>query len=745
MKVLITGGYGFVGSHVANHFHREGCDIVILDNLRSGVAENVVHKHRFYHLDTYDRRCEEIFKNNAFDAVIHMAAQVEAGYAEKHGFCDTKSNILGLVNMLSLSSKYKVKKFIFASSMAVYSDLGSAPVKESHAKNPDTVFGMNKLLGEYYCSKWHELYGIDAVSVRLGYVYGPRQNDSSEGSVVSIFFNSLVNKRPISIYGDGEQRYDFVYVGDIASAIYKLAGINYSGVLNLGSGVATSINTLVSEIEKHEKFDRIVHMEKREEELDSIRLDTTLASSVLDWVPETSFEEGIAITLDWFVKSKAAGEIRRESAAEVMPVRQDDARHKSVLERYLESVENRYHLVPLAEVVAVFALITFINIQSARNYAESPVDLNLFAIILFSALYGSKYGIYAFILSVVSTVATMVFSGRDPLVLIYNTDFYLLMAYYVFVAFIIGYIKDKLSKDVKERDADIEILNERLAFTNNLYRDMRNVRDELQSQIVNTEDSFGKIFSIVQELNTLKPDEVFAKAIIVLERLMKTNQVAIYRFNETSHFARVMAASQALKNVIKKSIRIEETPELVNAISQRELVVNRSLSEGSPVMIMPVFDDKKMVGAVMLFRTEFENLTLSYQNYFKVITELVASALSRAYAYDDAIETEKYLDETSILKPEYFEKEFKSKLEHKQLLKMDFVIISIQCAQRSLTDISQKVDGIIRDTDCLGQDSNGDLILLLGNTNLSEAGFVMDRLAKLGLEAVIIEGDAYDD
>lgn len=731
MKVLITGGFGFIGSHIADRFYREGCDIFIIDNMIRGKKENFVHNHRFYELSVEDPKCEEVFKSNCFDVIVHMAAQIDEAYSHEFSCGDTKANILGLINMLTLSVKYKAKKFIFASSASVYGDDTDFPSVENSSKNPMTVFAVDKLLGEYYCDKWSTFYNLDTVSLRISNVYGPRQNPEN-GGVVAAFIEKLYKGSGITIYGDGEQLRDFIYVEDVADAVYKASNIKFSGILNLSAGKATSINHLVKIIEKYGTFEMIRHEECRFGEIRNSFLENALIIRIFDWIPMTSLEEGIDKTYENYVHSitNTAGKLQKSTGKKRKAIK---------LPAFITSKAKKKRWLPYLENVSAFSLLTLFSINNARMYINLPIDLNLFLIVIFSIVYGSRQGIVSFILSILSSILVFIATGRDPMVLVYSTDLYITFAYYVFVGFIIGYIKDNLVRDNADKKEKIDVLNEKIEFLTSLYHDMRTVRNELQNQIINSEDSLGKIISIIQELDTLNPEEVFAKAITVLEKLMKTQGVAIFRFNKTSKYARLMACSPSLYETIAKSIKIEENPEIVNTIVSKDLYVSRELAEGNPLLVMPVLDRGNAVGSILIYSTEFERLTLSYQNYFRIITNLVSSALSKAYAYDAATENEKYLPGTHIYRHDVFDEMVESKRALRKKHKLNYVMLKMILNSMTLKNVAETVGDVIRDTDFMGIDDKSNLFLVLGNTNEREAEFVISRLTKLGLGAEPVE------
>ncbi len=731
MKVLITGGLGFIGSHIADKFHREGYDIFIIDNMIRGKKENFVHRHRFYELDVEDPRCEEVFKSNPFDLVIHMAAETDETCFRTKASCysSTETNILGLINMLSLSVKYDVKKFIFASSASVYGNNRDFPSTEASETNPVTVAAVNKLMGEYYCSKWEELFHLETVCFRISNVYGPRQNPEG-GGVIAVYLNRIMNEEPIEIFGEGSQLRDFIYVEDVANAVYKSANVSFTGVLNLSSGRAISINYLANIMEKYGSFSEINHVESPIGEISNSCLSNALAVRTYDWIPGTVVEEGLDRAYDYYLNAKKA------DSAVLHSSKNKKKKRRGFLDLFVFQ-SNRKKWMPYAENMIAYLLLMAFSIYNAKMYVTLPVDLNLGLIVIFTAIYGSRQGIVSFALSVVSTVVSFVANGRDPMTMIYSTDIFITLAYYVFLSFTIGYVKDSVVRTNEEQREKIEIQNQKIDFLSGLYNDMKTVRDELQNQIKNSEDSLGKIISIIQDLDSLRPEEVFVRAITVLEKLMKAQGVAIFRFNENSKFARLMACSPNLNATLSKSIRIEENPEILSTILHKNLYVSKDLDDGRPLLAMPVLENNEPVGSILIYNTIFERLTLSYQNYFRIITNLISSALSKAYAYDLAVENEKYIPGTHIYRPELFQEMLKSKRTLESKYQINYTILKIIAKSMQAKNAAEKIAGIIRDTDFMGMSVDSDLLLVLGNTTQEEAKFVVNRIGKLGLESEI--------
>ncbi|AZN39571.1 NAD-dependent epimerase/dehydratase family protein [Paenibacillus albus] len=300
MKVLITGGYGFIGSHVADRFNKEGYEVYIIDNLTSGTTQNVNYKHKGYRLSAEDKKCEEIFRSNRFDAVVHLAAQVNVTESINNPRLDTQSNVLGLVNMLSLAQKYAVKKFIFASSAAVYGMNDNLPLPENAVCDPISPYGISKHVGEEYCLKWNELYGLDTIVFRFSNVYGPRQAHTGEGGVVSVFMENALAGRALTVNGDGEQTRDFIYVEDVADAIYRASYSRLQGVYNLSTNTECSVNELAHHVMSLHDTTYIEYGEERAGDIKRSVLDNARVNKDLDWAPLYNFQEGLNKTYTWF-------------------------------------------------------------------------------------------------------------------------------------------------------------------------------------------------------------------------------------------------------------------------------------------------------------------------------------------------------------------------------------------------------------------------------------------------------------
>lgn len=302
MTVLVTGGAGFIGSHVADAYIDAGHTVIIVDDLSTGSMKNVSPKATFYKFDIRDKQVRTIFEHHKIDVVNHHAAQMDVRRSVEDPMYDASVNVIGGLNLLECCKQHGVKKFIFASTGgAIYGEQSRFPADEKHPARPLSPYGITKLATEKYLFYYNTLFGLQYVSLRYANVYGPRQNPHGEAGVVAIFAGRmLANSQPV-INGDGKQTRDYVYVEDVVAA--NLAALKYtkSDTFNIGTGKETDVNRLFTKLcaltrstcaEKHGPA-------KPGEQKRSV-VDASKAKKLLRWKPRYSLVEGLQETVEFF-------------------------------------------------------------------------------------------------------------------------------------------------------------------------------------------------------------------------------------------------------------------------------------------------------------------------------------------------------------------------------------------------------------------------------------------------------------
>lgn len=302
MRILQTGGAGFIGSWVAENYLKEGHEVLIYDNLSSGTAQNIPQDAEFVEGDIRNySMLEEVFKKFRPEVINHHAAQINVRVSVDNPVFDAETNILGSINLLELSVKYKVAKFIFASTGgAIYGEPKTIPADELTDNQPLSPYGTSKLCVENYLNYYNKIYNLDFTALRYSNVYGERQNPHGEAGVVAIFCTNILNGKDCKVFGDGNQTRDYVHCEDVARA-NLLSLDSATGIYNIGTSVSTSVNDIVTKLKDFSGIDfNAEHLPAVPGEVNHISLDTKLASTVLGWSPVLSFDTGLDRTWHWF-------------------------------------------------------------------------------------------------------------------------------------------------------------------------------------------------------------------------------------------------------------------------------------------------------------------------------------------------------------------------------------------------------------------------------------------------------------
>jgi UDP-glucose 4-epimerase len=309
MKVLVTGGAGFVGSHVVDRLLADGHDVDIVDNLSTGRRDLAAAGARLHVADIRGPALDAIFAAARPDAVVHVAAQAAVSRSVADPALDAAVNVLGTINVLEAARRAGVGRVVYISTGgAAYGDTDVLPTPEDHPTRATSPYGVSKVTGERYLECWAGLTGGRALTLRLANVYGPRQNPQGEAGVIAIFCHRLLAGQPCIVNGDGEQTRDYVYVGDVADAVARgLQRPEAAGVANVGTGVETTVNDIYRRLARAAGATAAAqHGPPRPGEQRRSVLDASRAKRLLGWSPAVTLDEGLACTLRYFEEQRPA-------------------------------------------------------------------------------------------------------------------------------------------------------------------------------------------------------------------------------------------------------------------------------------------------------------------------------------------------------------------------------------------------------------------------------------------------------
>ena len=310
VRAMITGGAGFVGSHLADRLVDDGWELLAIDDLSQGKVSRLADARRRGSVEFHqvDIRSEELLQASAKfspDVIFHLAAQASVSASVRNPMIDADINIAGTLNVLEAARRTETERIVFTSTGgAVYGSKVKLPAKESYAKRPDSPYGISKKVVEDYFRFFKDEYGIDYAIIGPSNIYGPRQDPYGEAGVVAIFSRACLDRTPPTIFGSGEDTRDYVYVEDVVDAIVRAAGVGGGQFFNTGSAVETTTNQVYEMIAKHAGFGGgATYGPPRAGDIPRSVLDWSLAQQKLGWEPYTSFDEGIKRTVQWFAEN----------------------------------------------------------------------------------------------------------------------------------------------------------------------------------------------------------------------------------------------------------------------------------------------------------------------------------------------------------------------------------------------------------------------------------------------------------
>jgi UDP-glucose 4-epimerase len=302
IKVLVTGGAGFIGSHLVDRLVQEGNEVVVIDDLSTGKRKQVNKKAQFYKMDIRSKRIERVFRKERPLIVVHLAAQMNVRLSTEDPVFDAEVNILGTINLLEHAVKNGVRKVSFASSGgAVYGEQEVFPAAESHRTDPLSPYGISKLAGEKYLAYYTNTTGLRHAIMRFGNVYGPRQEPEGEAGVIAIFSKLMLDGGQPIINGTGKQTRDFVYVDDVVESLMVTMDEDIQGIFNVGTGQEATVNEcygIIKELTNSSCKD-LYGAAKKGEQFRSV-LDVRKLREGFDWEPQVSLAEGLKMTVEFF-------------------------------------------------------------------------------------------------------------------------------------------------------------------------------------------------------------------------------------------------------------------------------------------------------------------------------------------------------------------------------------------------------------------------------------------------------------
>lgn len=707
---MIDGGYGFIGSHVAEKLYKEGHQIIILDNLSTGDPLNFKGKHDFFNLDVNSPKCEKIFQTNKIDAVIHFA---EKKYDEGS---QNEVNLSGLSNMISLSLKYDVHKFIYASTTEIYGNIGFELINEDvEIKQPITSFGIQKLISEDYCNRINQLHKMEIVCFRMPEVYGPRQHINN-GIIIHLLYDIFAGKK-ISVKKDAP--FSCIYISDVVDAIYQSLFTDICGSYNLTSNTLHDCEEIINIVGKRYKIDNVSYF-NNQEKISRIYYNNKKLKKKLSWVPIYGLKNGIEITSKWLIKENIKG---NEEHGIQMQIKKNNK------QKYIHRLQKA---LPYLVNILIFVILSFVSYYHVTDFSHYFAVCFLIYI-LFSAIFGMKQAIFTTYFNCLLYAGMILGQGENLLDTVYILQLFLIIA----IGLIIGFISQKILSKYKHYKHLCSKYRSELCFYKK--RDKIQVRKitSLNSQITENQNFVLNIFDYIKKANNFKSEHIYESVIQMIKDIFPIQNISIYSVDKNTYL-RLLAKDCIISSIhIPQSIVANNKSPFAKVIHTYETYMNQLLDPQYPTLIAPIKIHEKVEFIINIYDIPFKPSNALYQIFLSFLRNIISVVLSRSLYCQKLVSGEKYVSETKFMKEKYFTETLKLKHEAYKKYRMNYCALEIEQDNKSIFQMSQILERNLRKIDYWGE-MFGKNFILLSNTDNTGAEVVVKRLKSIEVNTRIM-------
>jgi nucleoside-diphosphate-sugar epimerase len=721
MNVLIVGNLACLTRTLVSALSREKIRVVLagpnardLDIKLPGVTA--------YSIAPTDARFQEIMSTFKFDVVLYLATREEHLLALSPW--NTRDGLDGLQKTLELSKAEGVKKFLLLSSTEIY---GSEPASDEGADpHPASPNGYALKAAEQSSQYYSKQADLNVTAVRVPFLYGTQEG---QGFLHQLLQECRSDNR-ITIPAPEDAIVDILSAEDVADFVLRALDVQGPGwqVVNLCSTRPVTLGRLAELLSAHFpglkiSFDDAGRVFTRPATMANAR-------QYYDWLPTGDFAEDLPKLVEGMEPQVRGGISLAERLSQRFPQ----------YPAYLKWTE-----------VIVGAIIMMWLTELTGSYVEFRyVDFRLIYVILMGSIYGTQVGLVAALLACLSVVLGARRLGLEWTELVYNVANWLPFAVYLTAGAVTGYLQDKRENEASFHTEQNRLISEKYEFLYGVHQDIVQVKDQYYQQLVGSRDSFGRIFNITRELDTLEEEEVLFRALSSLEDVMGSQSIAIYSLNSSTNFARLEVHSSPLGEKIGRSLNLESYPELQGSVHMGEIYQNRHLLPNYPAYFAPIISGGKPVAAIAIWDARFEQGSLYYYNLFKVTCGLIQSSIHRAILFLNASQDKLCVPGTRILQPEPFKRILRIRQAMKKRKTGDYLLAMVTRAgpQKGKTDcegMEHSLSPLIRSVDEVGLLEDGNLYVVFSQADESHAKNLNDRLLKSGLclEPVTVPLDGF--
>ena len=695
MDVLFTGNLKLASERFYRKIGKEYRCVVFSEKEKIEVtAKNVVYPHGY----EGDDEISHVFAAFNFETVVYFSYAIDG---ERKVFDELEK----LENALNLSRKYNIKYFIYITSNEMPISKESNQTMESHYILREAC--------ELLCSSFSESSGITIDILKVPYIFQTKAGSCRLHS----WYNTAVESGKICFPANADRMTDFLCDEDLGELIGRMLddlGTDSLRTMEICGDNGMNFGELAKVFEELVPDVDITYID--DSSCVPIYTKDNTARKKYGWFPMHKMEEDLHIYAENCsqAKKKCHSKHNRREA--------------------YNRIKDRIYIA--LEVGVTFVIAEALNYAIRDNAVMSFIDFRLVGVVLMGTINGLRAGVASAILSCAGYVASN--AVHTPWqILFYNIQNWLPFACYFLLGAICGYTRDKHDDAIVYAKEEYEILEDKYVFLNDLYLNVLKSKEAFNSQIIGYKDSFGKIYSVVKKLDSKLPEEVFYEAVNVLEEILKNYFVAIYSVDKSKIFARQNVCSRNCLEILPKSMKLTDYPEMLEKLNEKGTFVNREALEGYPAYASPIFRGEELVGMIMLMRVEYSEMNMEYLNKFRIITDLIKDSLIRAMEYNET--NSQILKDTRILSARQFAQvlEMKKQMRKKQYL--DYSLLLINQDGRSLKELNDIIAKIVRENDILGLDDNNDLYLLLSQSKKEDVDIVAARMKRSEITFTVVE------
>ncbi len=727
MNVLLIGGPGSLMDNLIIKLNKEGHRVYLLTGKRysKDPYQKVFEQYNF----TYDNSClNEIFESVGPDLTIFLGA-----YDTNFQWRDENSTAVrfsaSLMNLLMGYAMQEHGRFLYLSSEAVYGEHCPEDITETAETNPVSLKGMTLAQGEEMCESYRKTRGLDIITLRLDHLYSIPKRRRDVRDLCSEMCLEALEKKKIT-YREGCSQ-SLLYETDAIEFIYRIGACreHKSSLYNISSSREFSQKELAEIV--RDAMGNAAQITAADDFSDSQRI--VLSNKLYD----SEFGNPFFCDINDIVK-KIASQMLKDSNAFLTWEDAKPPLRERILKRagWLVRV-----LLPFVENLIAFIPFFMLNNRAVGSSYFANLDFYLLYVLLFAIVYGQQQATLSAVLAVAGYCFRQMYE-RSGFEVMLDANTYVWIAQLFIVGLAVGYMRDQIKKLTLESREEREYLLQQLGDIQDINVSNVRVKDALETQIVNQNDSVGKIYSITSALNQYSPEEVLFYAAEMLGKLVRSKDVAIYTVSNRS-YARLFSSTSVKARMLGNSIQYTQMGEMYDTLMDKKVFINRKMDERYPLMANAIFDDRdEMQMILMVWGIPWESMTLGQANQLVVISALIQNAVLRANRYLSALENKRYVEDTQMLDTEAFTSLLNAYLTAQNKGLTECTVLQVDTGEQMKKDTGKQLTAKLRQTDYIGILADGGLYALLANTSREDAQYVINRFAEIGYKSHIVEDNA---